>query len=388
MASAPLTSAAAARDMGRALYTSFRVLLEKDLDTKPVAYVHSLIDRALRSISLDVTPYLFGSSAVYGYHEPGTDADFVLLSREDVQDGKAQDAASEVAKGLQVDVLAKLMHALQRLDSGRAVWHAELVRRTRVPVLRVKGGGGSVVVEEEEEEGAATAAAARGVAVVDFDITANRRNGVRNSALLRGYFAQQPQTRWLSIAVKQWSKRSGLNMGVEGGCLTSYGFNLMVAYYLLQRNLVQFVSPESCDVAHIPPMPPYLPLDPPLHEGRELGEMVCDFLDFYTHEFNPDEEVVSLSRPGKTLKEELRWTKQAEDMARIRGERTSYRWCIEDPYEVNLNVGRYITPFKIMLLKKHFERARETNMLLDLAAVQKASQAARVDVTSRTTRGL
>lgn len=373
-----------AAEMGSALYSSFSGLLEKNLDTAPVANVHALITRCVQTIDPTMTPYLFGSTAVYGYHEPGTDADFVVLSREDVLDGMGADPSSEVAKGVQSDLLAKLTGALQKEQQGSgsgAIWQADLVRRTRVPVLRVKGGAGG------SGDGSGTTTSLD----VDFDITANRRNGVRNSALLRGYFCQQPHTRWLSIAVKRWSKRSGLNMGVEGGCLTSYGFNIMVAYYLLRRGLVQFVPPESCDVARILPMPLYLPLDPPASGGAELGAMTLDFLDFYLHEFDPETEVISLSRPrgaaaaaGRdanpattavvdsvvsapftvTTKEDLQWTKQAEDMARISGDKTSYRWCIEDPYEHNLNVGRHMTPFKLMLLKKHMERARDTALLL------------------------
>lgn len=316
--------------------------LAKGLDTRPIVEVHEKVSASVRAVDPAMTPYIFGSAAVLGAHEHGSDVDFVCLSPTDVEDGKGADAASEVAKGLQSDFLFRLSEVLKR---DHYLWDIDLVRRTRVPVLRVKGG--------------ATAAG------VNFDVTASRRNGVRNSALLRSYFTQCPEARWLSMLVKQWSKRTGLNASVEGGCITSYGWNIMVAYYLLRRQMVTLVPVERCDVASISPMPPYMPLAAPQAGGQPLAEMVMDFVHFYLDDYHPDSEVISLTRPaGETTKEMLSWTKQAEDMARIRGEKVHFRWCIEDPYEHDLNVGRNVTPFKLMLLRKHLERAQETAFLL------------------------
>ncbi|XQJ29777.1 Cid1 family poly A polymerase, putative [Leishmania guyanensis] len=316
--------------------------LSRRLDTKPVEDVHQKVSACVQQVDPTMTPYIFGSTVVLGVHEQGSDVDFVCLSPADVQNGKGADAVSEVAKGLQSGFLFRLSEVVKR---EHYLWDIELVRRTRVPVLRVKGG--------------------LGVDGVSFDVTANRRNGVRNSALLRAYFTQCPEARWLSMLVKQWSKKTGLNASVDGGCITSYGWNIMVVYYLLRRKLVKLVPVESCDVANIAPMPPYMPLETPQQDGQALAVMLMDFVSYYLDEFTPETEVMSLTRAaGETTKEMLSWTKQAEDMARIRGERIHYRWCIEDPYEFDLNVGRNVTPFKLMLLRKHLERAQETALLL------------------------
>ncbi|KAG5495558.1 hypothetical protein GH5_03221 [Leishmania sp. Ghana 2012 LV757] len=316
--------------------------LSRRLDTKPVVDVHEKVSVCVQAVDPTMTPYVFGSTAVLGVHERGSDVDLVCLSPTDVQDGKGADAVSEVAKGLQSDFLFRLSEVVKR---EHYLWDIDLVRRTRVPVLRVKGGFGSDRVS--------------------FDVTANRRNGVRNSALLRAYFTQCAEARWLSMVVKQWSKKTGLNASVDGGCITSYGWNIMVVYYLLRRKLVALVPVESCDVTNIAPMPPYMPLEAPQQGGQALADMLIDFVGYFLDEFSPETEVMSLTRPaGETTKEMLSWTKQAEDMARIRGEKVHYRWCIEDPYEYDLNVGRNVTPFKLMLLRKHLERARETALLL------------------------
>ncbi|KAH9578888.1 PAP/25A-associated [Trypanosoma melophagium] len=331
---APLPS----RAVGQSAFAALKYIAAKDLHTRRVEAAHRVVLKCVTAVDAAMRVYIFGSTAVYGLHERGSDVDFVALSSRDVLDGKGEDAATQVAKGLQADFLAKLARVVRR---EHIAWNVEEVRRTRVPVIRVKGGADDV----------------------DFDITVNRRNGVRNSALLRAYVEQRPACRWLSMAVKRWSKRAGLNASVVGGSITSYGFNIMTVYYLLQRGKLQFVPPDAIDVAQIQPVPPYLPLEPLEDDGEELGEQIVDFLNFYLYEFDAANHVISLSRPGITTKEQLNWTKTAEDFARMNGEKIHYQWCIEDPYELNLNVGRNVTPLKRDFLRKHLEKARETALL-------------------------
>ncbi|ESL08877.1 hypothetical protein TRSC58_03412 [Trypanosoma rangeli SC58] len=327
----------AAAVVGRSIMKAFQHLATQDLHTRRVEEAYRVVVECVTAVDPAMRLYMFGSTAVYGVHEKGSDVDFVALSETDVEDGKGEDAATQVAKGLQAEFLGKLARVVRQKHFS---WNVEEVRRTRVPVIRVKGGSG-----------------------VDFDITVNRRNGVRNSALLRAYFEQDPPCRWLSMGVKRWSKRVGLNASVVGGSITSYGFNLMVVYYLLQRGALQFIPPTAIDVAKVAPVPPYLPLEPPQNDGVELGERVLDFLQFYMNEFDAARHVISLSRPGITTKEQLNWTKDAEDRARMNGEKINYQWCIEDPYELNLNVGRNVTPLKRDFLRKHMDKARETALL-------------------------
>ena len=91
---------------------------------------------------------------------------------------------------------------------------------------------------------------------------------------------------------------------------------------------------------------------------------MLDFLDYYLDEYQMDEHAISLSRDGITTKESLGWTRTAEDQKMMSQEKVAYRLCIEDPYEVNLNVGRNVTAFKLDMMRKHFEMARETGLLL------------------------
>ncbi|EPY34442.1 poly(A) polymerase [Strigomonas culicis] len=211
---------------------------------------------------------------------------------------------------------------------------------------------------------------------------------------------QQPDLRYLCLAVKRWSKLTGLNTATspDGGGLTSYGFHLLLVYYALRRRLVAYVAPESIQWGDIAPVPAALPLRFPgdadgadAWRGRSLGERIAqddasaarvgewalDFVRFYLHEFDYERDVASLSRgaaaAGLVTTEALQWTRQEEYAARGRGEYLFYRFCIEDPYEINLNVGRHMSSVKLMIFKKHLEKALETGLAF-IPADEKAKQ--------------
>lgn len=355
--------------VGKAILDHHAALLGADLSVKRVHEAHSLVKNSLDAVAPELKLFTFGSSSVYGFHEFKSDVDFVALREEDIVDGKGGDSTSQLAKALQTQLLGKLASSVRQKNLQ---WTVEEVRRARVPVVKVKAPH------------------------IDFDITAHRRNGVRNSALLRKYFEQAPENRWLSIAIKGWSKRVGMN-GPVGGYLTSYGFNILVVYYLMHRRRheqssasplmpsegtdgaavvspsascelstspssssgIEFVDKDSLDVSQIPPIPEYLPLEPPNPEA--LGEQVLDFFDFYLSRFPMESHVISLSHKEPITKQSLNWTKTAEDMKNnVSTEKVFYRLCIEDPYEVNLNVGRNVSPFKFDLMRKHFLKGSTT----------------------------
>lgn len=364
-----VSSAVSTKQLGQALIAQYQSLLAKDLDVQRVRDAHAMILPALEEIAPScvheaLTPgkspvglhlYAFGSAAVYGFYEPQTDVDFVVLRDDDLLHNERNDCTSQLAKALQADFLTKLAKSLRRRNVS---WEVEEVKRARVPVVRVR------------------------TPTVPLDITAYRQNGVRNSALLRRYFTDQdPMHRWLAMSIKSWSKRVGMNSANPGGYLTSYGFHLLVAHYLLRRHKVQFVAPSSCNVAQISQIPTYTPLLAPPNPS-ELGELVLDFLEYYSSTsssssssstaaaekgsfFDWDTSVLSMKLDASHAvpsKESFGWTKGAEDAKQISQEKVSYRLCIEDPYEINLNVGRNVTQLKLDFLKKHFAQGKKTGL--------------------------
>lgn len=368
--------------MGRAVLGSLRhIATETDPTLRVVRALHSKVSAAAQGLSLLNDPsgtsslakpsagsavnasplvYTFGSCCVFGVAEPKSDVDFVLLTAKDASD-EGPDTPSQTARGWQTQSLAKFS---AKLRSQNPTFVVEEVRRARVPVVRVKAAV-SVPLSGNSDPVTSTTTMAQ----VKFDVTAHRRNGVRNSALLRAYFDQCPiEARWLAMAVKAWSKRVGVNLGSPGGFITSYGLNLLVVYYLLRHGKVRYVPIEKFrNCQSIPPLPNGTPLELPADE-EAFGALLLDWLAFYTKEFVYEEEVVTLtgrvrgaaassSEPPSVLlrSKDLGWTREAEDQLAQRGsegERISYRLCIEDPYEVNLNVGRLVTPLKLDLFKR------------------------------------
>jgi DNA polymerase sigma len=295
--------------------------------------LHGSLSTIINPLFPDYQLFAFGSAVALGVMEQGSDIDFVALDKRNVADGQGQDPGTQTARAVQAHLLGQLA---KEIRSRNPTWAVEEVKRTRVPVLRVQCPLGH------------------------WDLTVNRRNGVRNSWLLRRYYEQYPQGRWLVLAVKLWSKDTAMNGPL--GYLTSYGFNLLCIYYLILRGKMQFVPPETMDVAAVPHTPTFLPLQDA--DTAELGTLINDFLRFYLEEFDVEKDVVSLSRPGITAKGQLNWTTVAEEVRAVNGDgKVYYRLAIEDPYEVNLNVGRNVSPFKFDMMGKHFARALELGLL-------------------------
>ena len=322
--------------VGTAVLDNLRRALQADTTLACVNAAHATVKKACDQAIPGFSLYSFGSTTVFGLYEQKSDFDFVLLSPDDIKQGKGPDPSNQQARALQAHRLGILCRTIKQQNP---TWKVEEVKRARVPVLKIKAPYAA------------------------FDVTANRRNGVRNSYLLRGYFQQRPDARWLAIALKAWSKKVGMNGG-PAGFLTSYSLNILVAYYLLQRKLVNFVPTEITDVSRVPLVAPGIPIEQP-KSASDVGYMIDDFFNFYNNEFRFDQHVVSLSRPELTTRAELNWTLEQEDVLKMRsaeGEKIAYRLCIEDPYETNLSLGRHVTSFKFDVFKQNMIRAQLTAM--------------------------
>lgn len=197
---------------------------------------------------------------------------------------------------------------------------------------------------------------------LDFDLSF-RVFGIRNSVLLRQYLVSHPCGRPGSICLKDWSKTSGVNNS-HAGYITSYAINILWIYFLVQRGHVQYIDPLDipASLTHNTEYdPPYIPMeDKSLADDAKkklhvtMGEYLVDFFRFYSCEFNWKEHVVSLNRKDITTKAQLGW--DHEDV-QVGKKHTRYEFCIEDPYEENLNLGRHIGPTKIKKVMMEFHRA-------------------------------
>ncbi|KAK7201664.1 RNA editing 3' terminal uridylyl transferase 1 [Novymonas esmeraldas] len=248
---------------------------------------------------------------------------------------------------------------------------------------------------------------------MDFDLSF-RAFGIRNSYLLRRYLLSHPCARPGALVLKDWSKTSGVNNSMNG-YLTSYAINIMWIYYLVHRGVVPYVCPaqdipaslrhtvvaDSQYAAMVDPA--WSPAERAAME-TQAGELLLGFFHYYAFEFDWVNHVVSLNRRGVTTKASLGW--DVEDVghsplsggaagsdgyhadthggggynspglaaaaasgsfdgalgssAAMLGRRsrsvTRYSFCIEDPYEENLNLGRHMGVTKTLRVQTELYR--------------------------------
>ena len=104
--------------------------------------------------------------------------------------------------------LAVLRECKERLERSGLCSVVELISEgARVPLLKMRI---SYFLETRQQ-----------IVSRDIDLTVDNANGLRNSALLRGY-AQFPIVRALVVRVKKWAKESSLLINATNGLMSSY----------------------------------------------------------------------------------------------------------------------------------------------------------------------
>jgi hypothetical protein len=197
--------------------------------------------------------------------------------------------------------------------------------------------------------------------LVDFDLSC-RAHGIRNSLLIRAYMDQGPIIRAGSVFVKKWSKRCGLNNSVKG-FLTSYAVQLLWIYFMIQHRFAQFVPTtafpempeEATELKYTATVPPDM-VDGHTFD-RDLGSTIAQFFRFYAYGFDWENSVVSVSEESPITKKRVGWLQENEVKAFKFRDRVWYRACIEDPFEENLNLGRHLSPNKMMHVLTVFRHA-------------------------------
>ncbi|TYJ54442.1 hypothetical protein B9479_004858 [Cryptococcus floricola] len=258
------------------------------------------------------------------------------------------DSSANIDPGAFVESMASL---LERETN----FNVKPLPRARIPILKL--------------ELAPSSALPFGIAC---DIGIENRLAIENTRLLLTYATIDPaRVRTLVLFLKVWSKRRRINSPYRG-TLSSYGFTLMVLYFLVHVKQ----PPVLPNLQRIMPMRP-LEEEEVMLEGRNVyffddvetlrrewssvnfesvGELLVDFFRYFSHDFQFNNSVLSL-RAGQLTKESKGWVNDIDvgglnEMARDRN-----RLCIEDPFEISYNVARTVTKDGLYTIRGEFMRA-------------------------------
>ncbi|KAF3927524.1 hypothetical protein AA313_de0202367 [Arthrobotrys entomopaga] len=263
-------------------------------------------------------------------------------------------------------------------------FEVDLLIRTRVPILKIKTPSlgpeprsrpSSPFVEHVLRE---TVEEDPWPENISCDIGFKNHLGITNSHFLRTYSQCDPRFGEMVLFIKQWSKNRDLNSPYFG-TLSSYGYVLMVAHFLI--NIVQPAVLPNLQL--IPPEP-----DTPVSElsqdgyniwyfkdlskiesgellpgGRNdmsLGQLIHEFFQYYTTNFNFVSEVITIRTPGGVMyKQEKGWTSARERVGEMMTYQDRYLLALEDPFEISHNVGRTCGGAGVRRIRGEMQRAAQ-----------------------------
>lgn len=217
---------------------------------------------------------------------------------------------------------------------------------------------------------------------IQCDINLSNFVALENSHLLRTYARFDQRVKDLGTFVKIWAKARDINCPYRG-TLSSYGYILMVLHYLMNvakppviPNL-QYVI--TCDDSWHPDRP--IPLVDgfdvrfvqhpqaiqQLHEEmasmknkESFGSLLRGFFMYYgTHQgFHWMRDVISIRTNGGIVdKKSKGWTATGFEQGETKGVRVRYIVAIEDPFEIEHNIGRTVGHTGVVRIRNEFRRA-------------------------------
>ncbi|KAK8846746.1 hypothetical protein IAR55_005833 [Kwoniella newhampshirensis] len=325
-------------DLSTSLFSFVLPLLPTSEELNVKEEVRGLIEKLIKTLEPSARLLSFGSSC-NSFGLRNSDMDLVVL---------IDDPHASVDPGNFVESMAALLERETNFS-------VKPLPRARIPILKL--------------ELAPSPALPFGIAC---DIGIENRLAIENTRLLLTYATIDPaRVRTLVLFLKVWSKRRRINSPYRG-TLSSYGFTLMVLYFLVHVKQ----SPVLPNLQRIMPMRP-MEEEEVMLEGRNVyffddvetlrrewssvnfesvGELLIDFFRFFSHDFQFNNSVLSL-RAGQLTKESKGWVNDIDvgglnEMARDRN-----RLCIEDPFEITYNVARTVTKDGLYTIRGEFMRA-------------------------------
>eukprot|EP00049_Salpingoeca_infusionum_P026440 m.25696 g.25696 ORF g.25696 m.25696 type:complete len:732 (-) comp8750_c1_seq1:761-2956(-) len=205
-------------------------------------------------------------------------------------------------------------------------------------------------------------------------ITFNDRFGYESSRLLAAYASLDRRVVQLSLLIKYWASRRHIN-DPRRGFPSTYAYCILTIFFLQARPVpllpsLQKMVPDAgqdidsfyfCEDETYISRLGYCSQRNPNHES--ICQLLVEFFRYYAHQFNYREHVISVQWGRVLTKAEKSWT------TRFNGRRERFYWCIEDPFDINLNLGRICDKENLYDVRGEFMRGHE--ILMDYSDIDK-----------------
>ncbi|XP_056459734.1 terminal uridylyltransferase 4 isoform X2 [Gadus chalcogrammus] len=195
--------------------------------------------------------------------------------------------------------------------------------------------------------------------LLEGDISLYNTLAQHNTRMLATYAAIDPRVTFLGYTMKVFAKRCDIG-DASRGSLSSYAYILMVLYFLQQRQPpVIPVLQEIFDGSNVPEcmvdgwnafffndIEDLRRRLPELQQNKEsVGELWLGLLRFYTEEFDFKEHVISIRQRKRLTTFEKQWTSKCI--------------AIEDPFDLNHNLGAGVSRKMTNFIMKAFINGRK-----------------------------
>ncbi|KAJ7146018.1 hypothetical protein C8R44DRAFT_600746, partial [Mycena epipterygia] len=323
-------------DLSQCLFDFVIQLLPTQEEMAVKEDVRKLLERLIRTIEPDSRLLSFGSTA-NGFSLRNSDMDLCCLIDSDERLSAT-------------DLVTMLGDLLER----ETKFHVKPLPHARIPIVKLS---------LDPSPGLPL-----GIAC---DIGFENRLALENTRLLMCYAMIDPtRVRTMVLFLKVWSKRRKINSPYKG-TLSSYGYVLLVIYFLVHvKN-----PPVLPNLQQMPPLRPITKEDTHLagyntwffddvellrtrwhsENNESVAELLIDFFRYYARDFIYNTGVASI-RAGLLKKSTKGWQNDLS-ASRYHDSRERNRLCIEDPFELDFNVGRCVTKDGIYTIRGEFMRA-------------------------------
>ncbi|KIX04183.1 uncharacterized protein Z518_07737 [Rhinocladiella mackenziei CBS 650.93] len=215
---------------------------------------------------------------------------------------------------------------------------------------------------------------------IQCDINFTNFVAAHNTNLLRLYHSWDSRVGQIGTFVKIWAKARDVNTPYRG-TLSSYGYILMVLHYLMNvvkpaiiPNLQHLAKKddawepdrkielfEGFDIRFVQDSTELKQIrDDMARNNESAGQLLRGFFEYYASPrgFHWTRDVISIRVPdGRLSKQDKGWTEAKWAHAEEKSVRLRYLLAIEDPFEVDHNVGRTVGHHGIVAIRNEFRRA-------------------------------